>query len=197
MAGSIEIDDMSDLALALDKSSGAQVNVCVSSHILRRASPVWKRTLAPDRWSEASQSVLPMPEDDFEAMMILLKIFHMKYQGFSTPMSKNTLLQIAILCDKYDLSAPLSIWLDRWAGDGDLDLDVADSLFCFYAFHMQARFVSLAVSLVKNITLVPNGSDDLDMNAVGAEGRKLVSQVKEYRNMIIRKFWKTHTLPET
>ena len=63
-----KIDDWGDLTLILgtDKDVSGRLEMdpdwlLVFKSVLRLASPVWRRMLAPDKWSESATSSIKMP----------------------------------------------------------------------------------------------------------------------------------------
>lgn len=186
MTSIVKIDDIkSDPTLVLDKpNDDGHADVLVSSHVMRRASPVWRSMLAPSRWKESSEARLPMPENDLDAMTVVLHIAHLNFMEVPTSIGEirdSTLLQIAILCDKYDLFNLVSPWIDHWIGKVDPELDVADMLFVFYVFNRKERFVKLANSVVPTLRCVLNAEDGME----NQDGRNMVPQGQEHRNNVM------------
>lgn len=186
MASVIRIDNFGDLTLALHRpDDGQEVNLLVSKSVMRNASSaVWDAMLTPGKWSEGSKTTLSMPEDDPDAMTIVQQIAHHKHTQVPRTLEKNALLQVAILCDKYDLFDLLALhYIDHWMRTKDLYLDVPDSLFLFYTFNQQAKFETLAKGFVKAMRIVPGESEDGCL--VDREGRPIVTNGKEYRNNVM------------
>ncbi|KAF3914452.1 hypothetical protein AA313_de0201892 [Arthrobotrys entomopaga] len=87
------------------------------------ASPVWARLLASDNgfsqlptemFGDSKISVLSLPEDDADAMLVLLRIMHYKNQTIPKSLTYSELLQIAIICDKYNCDNLVFPWARTW-----------------------------------------------------------------------------------
>jgi hypothetical protein len=104
-----------DLTLVIGKVE--QQPVRVSRDALRLASPVWNAMLNGN-WAESGATEIPFPEDDIEAMMIVLRISHLKYEGVPDPevMKIGGLYNLAAVCDKYDVLHIVQFvyYMKRW-----------------------------------------------------------------------------------
>jgi hypothetical protein len=85
---------------SLDELSGCTLLVC--RRIVSQASPVWRATLTRSVWQESATSRIPLPDDDPEAMLVLLQIAHLHFHLVPEQVDRRTLYNLAILCDKYD-----------------------------------------------------------------------------------------------
>jgi hypothetical protein len=120
----------SDIRLKVNYK-GEPVTAHVSSSAMSFASPVWKKFIFPPwkpmavqdptttyestpaakkskvtGEKEKDKSVLPVEEVDFsddngEALLILLRIAHLRFHDTPTTLAYQTLLQVAVLCDQY------------------------------------------------------------------------------------------------
>lgn len=94
-----------------------QVTFRVSSKAMCLASPVWRVMLDPSGpFKEArpeNDSVL-FPEDDAQALQILLYIAHLQFHSIPETLSFTQLLNLAIICDKYDTARLLFPWFHKW-----------------------------------------------------------------------------------
>lgn len=98
-----------------------------SSRALSLASPVWNKILNPPFGSLVSKEGnnngkqdkhIDFSEDNGEALLILLRIAHLQFSKVpSTLKSFDTLLALAILCDKYDCVGLIKLWLPPWVGN--------------------------------------------------------------------------------
>ena len=102
---SIALDPSGDLQLTTDTLS-----FVVSSKAMCLASPVWRAMLDPQGpWAKQSSSSSPssglsshaMLEDDPDALLILLRIAHLRFSELPDVLNDyQHLLQLAVLCDK-------------------------------------------------------------------------------------------------
>ncbi|KUJ15941.1 uncharacterized protein LY89DRAFT_99541 [Mollisia scopiformis] len=112
----------SDVRLLINTPDDTLAYAHVSSHALVLASPVWKNFLFPP-WSTSTEKVLEhdFSDDDPAALLVLLRIAHLKLKGIEEfAPSKDLLVDLAILCNKYvcgDLLYPwIAGWVDRHCG---------------------------------------------------------------------------------
>ncbi len=94
----------------------------VSSTVMCLASPVWKAMFDPQghfkeaTWStSAANREVAFPDDDPGALLVLLNISHLNFDQLPTTMEFDTLLNIAVLCDKYDMVKVIRPWIPKWA----------------------------------------------------------------------------------
>lgn len=122
----MEISAHGDLILELTFKRG-RARFKVSSQVLCLASPVFRAMLGPaSRFKEAVELrestttiepyVLPIEDDDPEALAIVLFAIHLQNSKVPTFIKeKRTIWNMAIICDKYDCTAAVSVWVDVWA----------------------------------------------------------------------------------
>jgi len=53
-------------------------------------------------------------DDDPDALLILLNIAHLNFSQIPPRISWRTLLNIAVLCDKYDIVKLIRPWIGNW-----------------------------------------------------------------------------------
>ena len=105
----------------LDIAVVDQQTLLVSSAVMRIASPVWRRMLNPQGHFMESQRSLThgeadFPDDDPDALLCVLRIAHLQFRKIPKTLNYAELLNLAILCDKYDTVAivrPVSSSLTR------------------------------------------------------------------------------------
>ncbi|KAI3321401.1 hypothetical protein HD806DRAFT_208173 [Xylariaceae sp. AK1471] len=109
---------------ASDHQHELPVIYVVCSKTLSRASPVWKTLLyggfaesKPPCASNASDWVVELPDDNPKAMATVLNIIHSRYE--SVPRATDLInledfYQLAVLTDKYNLTAILRPWASSW-----------------------------------------------------------------------------------
>lgn len=90
----------------------------VSSKTMSLISDPWKAMLGPDgAFSEAQpekDKVIPLPEDNLEALTILLHIAHLKFNKVPRHIEFEELVNLAVLTDKYQATQIVSPWLKDW-----------------------------------------------------------------------------------
>lgn len=100
-----------------------QLECIVCSKTLSRATSVFKNMLyGPFRESRASSSaalstqnwVVELPEDNPQAMKILLGSMHSQYEHVPTALSLTELYQVLLVCDKYDTIRMIRPWAQLW-----------------------------------------------------------------------------------
>jgi hypothetical protein len=66
-------------------------------------SPIFKAMLTSGfREASETNSEIPLPDDDPEGLLFLLRIAHLKFKDLPKSLSFQDLYHVAILCDKYD-----------------------------------------------------------------------------------------------
>lgn len=76
----------------------------VSSKVMCLASRVWRAMCDPQGpWAkQSSEGIFNLPEDDPDALLILLRIAHLQFSDLPDAIVVyEHLLQLAVLCDKY------------------------------------------------------------------------------------------------
>ena len=104
-----------------DSPLGDQKIFVVSSAVMRNASPVWRTMFDPQgHFMESQRSLthgeMDFPEDDPDALLCVLRIAHLQFQKIPETLNYTELLNLAIVCDKYDTVAivrPVSSSLTR------------------------------------------------------------------------------------
>lgn len=175
-----KIDDLGNLTVIVGKGE-SQIRTLVSKDAMRHASPVWRAMLDTNKWKESTEGVLDMPEDDPQAMLIILRFAHLQFKQIPKVVEPMLLLKIAILCDKYDLYEVLWVhFVPLWTKSEDLKLSPEDTAFCRYAFWQQDKYVKAALKVVERMKI--NEKNEI----LHAGGSPLVPTGKEYLNAITR-----------
>ena len=147
------IDD-GDLQL-LVTYSGKRVAVGVSSHAMSLASPVWKKILHPPFSKLPSAEAgnddkqFDFSDDDWEALLVLLHIVHLQFSKVPDSLAFETIVQVAVLCDKYDCVGLVKPWLSLWYEETHA-LEPGHELWLFIAWVLGKKeiFQDLATKLV-------------------------------------------------
>jgi len=164
------LHDSGDVTLLIGIDEHKQA-VLVSSSVLRLASPVWKAML--DRhWAESEAQEIPFPDDDVAAMLLVLRIAHLQFHDLPPKkgLSFEDVLQLAILCDKYDLVKLVRPFLDlnQWAEPFKYSKATGYRiyqpkwLFVAWTFGYENSFDELARRLALTITIAPDGTAKTD-----------------------------------
>ena len=87
-----------------------QQTFVVSSAVMRIASPVWKTMFDPqghfmDSQRSFTHGVMDLPEDNADALLCVLRIAHLQFRRVPERLDYAGLLNLAIICDKYDTVA--------------------------------------------------------------------------------------------
>lgn len=99
------------------------VRIRVSSKHMNLASPVFKAMLAPSGFLECRHLKaygtveVSLPDDDVEALTILLHIIHGRTKEVPTKVSLELLNKIAVVVDKYRLQDGVGFFSDSWVDD--------------------------------------------------------------------------------
>ena len=116
LAFDVQIDAAGDLKLLVQHGE-EWVTFQVSSKAMSLASPVWRRMLDPNgpfRESRSDNNKITFPDDDSEALLILLLAAHLRFQDVPQEVWFQQLLNVCILCDKYDCITLVRPWISRW-----------------------------------------------------------------------------------
>jgi hypothetical protein len=149
----VNIDPDGDAVLEIG-STDVKGHLRVSSKVLALASPVFAAMFGPQflEGSILAQSkapiTVPLPEDNPDAVTLLVNILHLRTNEVPTNPSLKTLEEFAVLCDKYDCSRAIRPWSMLWlqayeshAGEKDYDvlLVIAYALDLPQSFHKISR----------------------------------------------------------
>ncbi|KAH7359945.1 hypothetical protein BKA66DRAFT_223145 [Pyrenochaeta sp. MPI-SDFR-AT-0127] len=109
----IVLHDGGDAILVIGSESSSQQSVVISKTAMSLASPVWK-AMFERHWSEHEATEIPMLDDDIDAMLIVLRIAHLRFHEVpqKNGLSIHGLLNLAVVCDKYDLVRLVRPFLD-------------------------------------------------------------------------------------
>lgn len=104
-----------DLMLVVGEDFGPAHRFRVSRDTMCMASPVWRAMLSRDgQFSEASQKEVTFGVDDPEALLLILQIAHLEFSEALQKINLQKLVDVAILCDKYDTVAMVRPFIPGW-----------------------------------------------------------------------------------
>ena len=115
-SGIINIDSNGDLTLAVHQGDDAKT-FRVSSQVMRLASPVWRAMLDPERgFKEAltRNEPITLHDDNIEAVFLVLLMSHLRFQHIPGTLGFKQMVNLCMVCDKYDCVSILRPWLSRW-----------------------------------------------------------------------------------
>lgn len=127
----------------------------VSSHCLRYASMVFDAMLGPN-WSEGQRLSVSNPpkaleEDDAEAMRTIFYVLHHRNDQVSEDLSAESVLDLAIACDKYDLHVALQYAIEKWLPAGSSSMTEAGyGLTAALFFDHPTSFETLSRSMMRS-----------------------------------------------
>jgi hypothetical protein len=158
----VSLNDSGDRKLIVGQKEDGQRIYKVSSVAMSMASPVWKAMFNPTSGFLESNPDVPVefPEDDPDALLILLRIAHLQFHEIPKAISFKWLTELAILCDKYDSVRLLQPFIEQWISPWTLlclEPGYEAWLFIAWSFGCEQIFNLLAASLVLSIELDGEG----------------------------------------
>lgn len=168
----IVLCDQGDAILLIGPENDQQP-VLVSRIVMSLASSVWKAMFCREQWTESTATELSLPEDNVDAMLIALRIAHLKFKDLPSEneLSFEAFLDLAVLCDKYDLIQLVRPFVDLhgWAKEHLKSVAMginysASWLFICWTFGYEESFASLANKLVKRVQLNSEGVATINGN---------------------------------
>ena len=158
---SIFILDSGDLRLLVTYSND-RITFVVSSHAISLASPIWKKILHPpfhrlpgeEEDNALQDKQIDFSEDKGEALLPLLRIAHLQFSKVPPKLTFKSILDIAVLCDKYDCVGLVKPWLPLWLVNEEIQYREPkheEWLFIAWVFGREKTFRELATKLVKEV----------------------------------------------
>ena len=101
---------------------------------------------------------VPLPEDNPEAMMLILAIVHGFTRKVPRKVSRDMLLQIALLIDKYEMELFTHMWFKTLKRKSDMEKasSLSDWIYISFVTRQEVTFNQLTTRAV-NISPVPRG----------------------------------------
>lgn len=155
-------DTLGDLLLLVDEGEH-QVIFRVSSKAMSLASPVWRVMLDPSgpfKEARPENDQVLFPEDDAQALLIVLCIAHLEFRSIPEKLNFTQLLNLAITCNKYDTGKLILTWFSKWEEsylDSALDLGYEQSLLIAWIFRDLETFKRVADELVRSTCVNSQG----------------------------------------
>lgn len=141
------------------------------SSSLAQVSPVWEEMLNPPfpkltskeggvDDDEKREKKIDLSEEYGEALLILLRIAHCQFSMLPSDLEFETILEMAILCNKYDCVGLVHSWLELWLVNEErecVDPGHEDWLFIAWVFGREKVFQTLARKLLREMKIGDNG----------------------------------------
>jgi hypothetical protein len=163
----IDIDVMPDLTLVVGTPSHpkGQKAFRVSKASFRNVSIVWTKMMS-GHWAESEQSEISFPDDSCEAFLIVLRIAHFQLTQLPDKLSREELVDIALLADKYQVENAVRIGMDfkQWlkphhepGAQWPIDRHLQDFAVIASAFKLQADYDCLVKHLAMYVEVDESG----------------------------------------
>lgn len=134
-----------------------KLHLLVSSKMLSLASSVFAATLSSkfkeglskDGWLETSS--ISLPDDEVEAFTVICKAIHYRVDDIPEDLSLSCLKNLAIVCDKYDMTRSLMGWNTAWLRAGiesSAPEDFSKLLLAAYVLDIPAMFSKLSWEII-------------------------------------------------
>jgi hypothetical protein len=120
LSGVETLDAEGDVILAFKSpESDLPEKYLASSRVLSLASPIFSKLLRgafsqSDDSRNGATTCLTLEGDNSEAMATILRIIHFRRDSMPFDLAPLALAQIAILCDKYNVTDSLEAWIQIW-----------------------------------------------------------------------------------
>lgn len=157
MATKTDIAPDGDVTLVIGQE---ETTFKVYSQVLKSASRAFAAMLNPQfsegrKLAEDGSTTIPLPEDDPEAMEILLTVLHHQHDGWLDHLKfdGSFILRVIIATDKYDCKMAMKLAAEAWCGRaiGILDIktdELFDWLKAAYWFDLEQAFKDLSFRLI-------------------------------------------------
>ncbi|TVY49041.1 hypothetical protein LOCC1_G001343 [Lachnellula occidentalis] len=168
----------------------------VSSHALCLASPAWHKFVYPP-WSpiadqkeetgpdlqgdsKATIAAIDFKDDNGEALLLLLRVAHLKFADVPSKLSYEQFLNVAILCDEYDCVNLVKPWLSKWfaykhGAENYGAYQEGDYLFIAWVFGRQKTFNDLAKMMLLDVRVTEENQSEC-LTHWGAKFSHLIPQ---------------------
>ena len=159
--GYIEIASSGDVILKIPAAAAGTTNLRVSSHVLCTTSPVFRAMLGPhSQFREASEFRTRSADNPYElsivddypyALTAILLALHCRGEMVPVNPAFKDLVELAIVCDKYDCRGGLLPWVDIWTAAWKprlLESRYEEWLFIAWVFGIKEGFEELSRKLI-------------------------------------------------
>jgi hypothetical protein len=148
-----------DIILEVGRPDG-KTHLLVASCCLALASPVFNKMLdsqfregVDNRSTPGRPFLIPLPEDDADALTLLCNVIHHRMDDVARSPSLTCLKSLAIVCDKYDCASVFAAWGELWlrthieSSTGAKNLN--DLLFVAYVLDLPEAFERISWEILK------------------------------------------------
>jgi hypothetical protein len=181
MPATTVIDKRGDVILHVGEGKEDAVSLLVSSHVLGLASSVFEamfegRFAEGQNLSTTSPPTITFPDDHPKYMTFLCKLFHLQTDDIPGTLEISGLVELAVLCDKYDCAKGVRPWSKIWVSQ---HLSTPEShgfqqlLAVSFVLDLPHEFREVSVGLIRSYqhldktALAVNGHDYLPMVVIG------------------------------
>lgn len=155
----IELCRDADLELVVGDVPAQRIRV--SRTTLCMASPVFRAMLA-GKFAEARLTKIRLEGDDSDAMLIVLRIAHLRFSEVQRSFRDDeSLVNVATLCDKYGMVAICRPFIPGWLDDKHafpFSCSNAESLWVLWVFGYETEFTKIAKKLSLSIYIDDRGN---------------------------------------
>lgn len=119
-------------------------------NILCLSSPAVKKMLDPDtplKMSDDGTVHLSLPRDEFEPLVLVLRIIHRKTKDVPKKVPFDLLHKLAIVCHKYDMLNSIRQWTTLWC-ESPMEEAGKPSLFIGFAFRNSEIFQQATKAII-------------------------------------------------
>lgn len=143
-------------------ADGVEKVFIVSSKIMTRVCDSWNHMLSPGGYFTESQpgpdgmKEVSLPDDDGDALSILLNIAHLNFEKVPDGLKFRKLLAVSVLTDKYGATKLVRPWVKAWVGQQIHKLEAfghEEWLWMAWEFGLQCHFDTLVATLTRNARL--------------------------------------------
>ena len=162
-----EIAIYGDVILNISAAAGT-TKLRVSSHVLCTTSSVFRAMLGPDsQFKEANELRMHSGENPYElsleddypyALTVILLALHCRYGMVPVDPAFKDLVELAIVCDKYDCRDGVLPWIDTWAAAWKprmLEKGYEEWLFIAWVFGIKEGYDKLSRKVILESDIDP------------------------------------------
>lgn len=159
----------------------------VCSRTVSRSSPVFRKMLngpwIESKPANAQDWIVELPEDDEEALALVLHIIHAQFDVIKPTLETSELFWVCVIVNKYDLVHALRPWARAWCED--LDTEYADDrlLWIGWVLGCGEFFIGTASEVLVAAETIPSNSSSEGKPVLVTE-RSNISNEHEYVSSI-------------